>query len=115
MEEFFSHVDKIKNMISKVSGIASGTAIDDIDISVLKSTADKIADSCFAVGKMTPTQSIARKDAYDFVVACSRLSDVLGMTRADYYTKAVKDSEISKERVDYAKAAVVTLESAGSK
>ena len=113
MEEFFTQVDKLKALIDKASAIADGSGVDNLDLSQLKNEAEAIANSCFAGGKMTPAQSVSRKDAYDFVVACSRLSDVISMTRADYYTKAVTDLVATKERVEFTKIAVINMESAG--
>ena len=113
MEEFFSQVEKIKGMLDKAISIAADGVADDIDLTTLKNDAEALANKCFAVGKMSPVQSVARKDAYDFVVACSRLGDVVGMTRADYYIKAANDLPTCKERVEYSKVAVINLESSG--
>lgn len=115
MNEFITHIDKLKGMVTKLDAVAKGTGVDTVDLTALKSTADAIANTCFAGGSMSPAQMIARKDAYDFIVSLSRLADVVGLSRADYYAESAAVTPVVQERIDYVKATTLLMSNAGPK
>lgn len=115
MNDFLAQTEKLKGILAKIKAVCEGTAVDNINLSTLKNTAEQVANTCFAGGNMSPAQKIARKDAYDFVVSLSRLADFTALTRSDYYDECANSVDIVTERVDYLKATTLILESAGPK
>ena len=115
MSTFLTHIEKLKEIANQQKSIAAGTTADDITLSVLRSTADDVANTCFSGGVMSASQMIARKDAYDFVVCLSRLADIFELDRADYYEECVASHSIVSERIDYVKATTLIMNSAGPK
>lgn len=113
MSTFLTHVDKLKTIAEQQKTIAAGESSDVIDLEVLRSTADDIANTCFVGGTMSAAQMIARRDAYDFVVCLSRLADICSLGRDYYYSECVAGHQVVTERIDYVKATTLIMESAG--
>lgn len=114
MKQLAAQVDKLKRIIALGAEIATGDKPDTINLAELSNKAEDIADTCFAGGSMSPAQMIARKDAYDFVVATSRLAEITSLTRPRYYEEATRGAKTVSERVDYVQAVATILNSAGN-
>lgn len=106
MEQFFQQVEKFKSVLDKLARVAQGTAADDINLGELRGDLEALANATFAGDVLSGAQRIARREAFDFVAACSRAIDHHGLDRASYYTKAAQNIDVHKERLDYYQTAL---------
>lgn len=95
-------VPKCKEIITKQIAITSNTGVDDIDLSVLDTDASALAATAF----MNPyilgaSEVIARKEAYDFSRAHTRLSKVYLRDRSSYYSTATAELDVEDKYVDH--------------
>lgn len=113
--EFHGQFDAVKTLLTQGIAIAGNDGIDDIDLSVLDEEAAELASMCFgSSGKATIPQTIALKEAFDFVVSHRRLMDEHGHGREAYYEDAGKHLEKMIERYEYLNAVLQRFDRKGA-
>ena len=115
MDQFLKQVDLLKTSLGKVVEIAKGAAPDTINVDELVADLSDMANKAFTGDPLTAAQLIARREAFDFVSACSRSADHIKLDRAAYYDAAITSAKINTERLDYAKAATTLFDSVKAK
>lgn len=115
MDAFLQQVDTVKAAIQATVSIAKGEVADTIDIESYVGDLVAMANQTFTGPQLSASQKMARKDAFDFISACSRTVDHFKLDRAAYYTSAVETATVLTERLEYAKATANLFDSVKAK
>ncbi len=100
--EYNNVMTAVQAVLDKQVGLAGNLAADDIDLAGVVSSADNLANACFGGNQaFIPATMVSRREAFDFVQAQSRLSDVFGKDRAAVYSEAQNEFAADKRRLQY--------------
>lgn len=109
--EFVTSAAACKELLEKQKLLVSNQAVDDLDLSALLGSGEQVAASAFGTGTaVVPTQVLASKGAYDYVVAHSRLHTAFSRTRNHYYRSASGELDKDIARIEELSAVLQRLE-----
>jgi hypothetical protein len=98
-------VPNCNTILGQQKAIAENSGTDVIDLSKLVTDSAALAATAFNNPILLgASEVIARKEAYDFSQAHSRLSDVFDRDRASYYSQAVEEITTAEKFVDHQEA-----------
>lgn len=113
--EFAGQLANVKGLLEQGVSIAGNEATDSIDLTVLDIYPEELASACFNnSGETTVPQTIAQREAFDFVVSHQRLMTVHAMDRAAYYTRAGSEFATIMSRYDYLNAVLQRMDRKGT-
>jgi hypothetical protein len=92
-------------ILSQQKSIAENSGVDVIDLSSLVTDSASLAATAFNNPRLLgASEVIARKEAYDFSQAHSRLSDVFNRDRASYYEQSIEEITTAEKFVQHQEA-----------
>ena len=112
--EFADTLSTLKNLYNLNIDIVDNNGVDVINLQDLQNEASNLANRAFIYNRdVMPTQSIAEKDAYDFVKSHDRLNTVYNRDRAFYYSEGSSELDLIMSELEYYKASLTKLEQFG--
>lgn len=100
--EYIDVMTAVQAVLDKQQALAGNLASDNIDLTGVANPADNLANVCFGGNQaFIPATMVSRREAFDFVQAHSRLSDVFKKDRAAVYSEAQTEFAAEKRRLQY--------------